>query len=128
MKTKNSYFIFAGFLNFFTAFLHLIGGQLDLVNPLLQSSLSLEIKTQWLGVWHMATIILFASTIILFISAYQQKFTTELIKFIGYLYILLSIPFMITNLIYGILVPQWILLLPIGILTLIGIKKTTIHA
>ena len=120
---KNYYWIIAGILNLFTAFLHLIGGQMDLINPLLNSSLTDDVKTQLLGVWHMVSIVLFGTSILLLLIGFKRKRYPELIVFTAYLYILLSIPFIIISLIYGMLVPQWILLLPIGILILIGIKK-----
>ena len=66
MKTKNTYLIIAGVLTLFTAFLHLIGGQIDLINPLFKSNLENQIQTELLGVWHMVTIILFASSIVFF--------------------------------------------------------------
>ena len=64
MKNKNTYWIIAGILNLFTSILHLIGGQIDLINPLFKSNLSIQIKSQLLGGWHMVTIILFASSFI----------------------------------------------------------------
>jgi hypothetical protein len=102
-----------------------IGGQISLINPLLDSNLELQVKTELLGVWHMVTIILFITSIILLYWGFKQnkKSNIELLSFIGYLYILFSVPFVIISIIYGLLVPQWILLLPIGILTIIGIKK-----
>ena len=60
IKTKNRYLIIAGILNLMTFFLHLIGGQVDLVNPMMETSLSLEKSTQLVGAWHMVTIILLA--------------------------------------------------------------------
>jgi hypothetical protein len=35
MKAKNSYWVIAGILNLITFFLHLVGGQIDLVNPMI---------------------------------------------------------------------------------------------
>jgi len=125
MKTKNTFLIISGLINLFTFLLHMIGGQISLINPLLDSNLELQIKTELLGVWHMATIILFVTSIILLYLGFKQnkKLNIQLLSFIGYLYILFSIPFIIISIIYGLLVPQWILLLPIGVLTIFGIKK-----
>jgi hypothetical protein len=125
MKTKNLFLIISGLINLFTFLLHVIGGQISLINPLLDSNLELQVKTELLGVWHMVTIILFITSIILLYWGFKQnkKSNIELLSFIGYLYILFSVPFVIISIIYGLLVPQWILLLPIGILTIIGIKK-----
>jgi len=125
MKTKNTFLIISGLINLFTFLLHVIGGQISLINPLLDSNLELQIKTELLGVWHMVTIILFVTSIILLYLGFKQnkKLNIQLLSFIGYLYILFSIPFIIISIIYGLLVPQWILLLPIGVLTIFGIKK-----
>ena len=128
MKTKTIYLKIAGFLNVFTAFLHTIGGQMDLINPFLKLGLNTQIKAELLGVWHMVTIFLFSTSYILLLAGFKQKKHFQLIQFIGFLFILMSIPFIINSIVYQILVPQWILLLPIGILTLIGINKTNQHA
>ena len=125
MKAKNIFLIISGALNLFTFLLHVIGGQISLINPLLNSNLELQVKTELLGVWHMVTIILFVTSIILLYFGFKQgkKASIEILKFIGYLYISFSIPFIMISIIYGLLVPQWILLLQIGLLTIIGTKK-----
>ena len=130
MKTKNLFLIIGGLINLFTFLLHVIGGQITLINPLLNSNLVLQTKTELLGVWHMVTIILMGtSTILLYLGFKRSKKpNTELLSFIGYLYILFSIPFIINSMAYGLLVPQWILLLPIGVLTIIGTKKINRNA
>ena len=58
MTNRNYYWIAAGLINLFTAFLHTIGGQLDLINPMLSSQLSGQIKTELAGAWHIVTIVL----------------------------------------------------------------------
>jgi len=128
MKKINIYWLIAGVLNLFTAFLHTVGGQIDLINPMLKTTLEDEVKTQLLGVWHMVTITLFLSTIIILLVVFKNKiFNNKTLILIGYLYILFSIPFIIVGIIYSILVPQWILLLPIGILLLIGNKRFKVN-
>ncbi len=123
MKTKNYYLIIAGILNFLTFLLHLIGGQLDLVNPLLDSDLSTSIISEWVGVWNMITIVLLATSIALLYAGFKQKLTKDLITFIGYLNLSFCLPFIGSGFYFSLLVPQWIFFLPIGILTIIGIKK-----
>ena len=125
MKAKNKFLIISGAINLFTFLLHVIGGQVSLINPLLNSNLDLQIKAELLGVWHMVTIILFAtSVILLYLGLNKNKKTNiELLSFIGYLYVFFSLPFVVISIFYGLLAPQWILLLPIGILTIIGTKK-----
>lgn len=125
MKKKNTYWIIAGILNFITFFLHLIGGQLDLVNPMLDTTLNVEKSSQLVGAWNMVTIILIGTSYILLLAGFGKKYTTntELIRMIGYLNLSFCLPFIIAGFYYGLLVPQWIFFLPIGILTLIGLNK-----
>ena len=125
MKTKNKYWITAGILNLITFFLHLIGGQLDLVNPMIESSLSIEQSSQLVGAWNMVTIILLVTSYILLSAGLGKKYSTntEMIKLIGYLNLLFCLPFIITGFYYTLLVPQWIFFLPIGIFTMVGLNK-----
>jgi len=122
---KNTYWIIAGTLNLITFFLHLIGGQASLINPMLDTTLSIEIKSQLVGAWNMISNILLATSLVLLYAGFKQKITSnlELISFVGYLNLSFCFPFILTGFYYGLLVPQWIFFLPIGILTIIGIKK-----
>ncbi len=130
MNTKNKYWIIAGILTLFTSFLHLIGGQISLVNPLLESNLVNQTQTELLGVWHMVTIILFASSIIYLKYGFNKKgnSSTELIAFVSYLYIAFSFAFIFSSAFKSALAPQWILLFPIGLLGIIGLKKSQTNA
>jgi hypothetical protein len=108
-----------------TALIHTFGGQMDLVNPLLKSNLSDQTKAEWFGVWHLVTLLLFATSYVIFrntLVAVQVR-KTEIISSIGFLYVLFSVPFIISSIINSLLAPQWILLLPIGLLLLFGIKR-----
>ncbi len=127
LENKNIYWIIAGIINSFTALLHIIGGQLDLVNPLLTSNLNLQTKTEWLGAWHIVTVILIVSSYYLLKYGLNtlQKRNSDVIQLIGILYILFSITFIISSLFMKTFAPQWILLLPIGVLSLI--KKQNGH-
>lgn len=121
---KNIYWLIAGIINSFTALLHTIGGQLDLVNPLTESNLTNEQKGQWFGVWHIVTITLFLTAYILLKNVFNpDQNERATIKYIGIVYILFSVPFIISSLTNQLLISQWILLLPIGLLTIIGNKK-----
>jgi len=125
MKTKNRYWIIAGVLNLITFFLHLVGGQLDLVDPMIETSLILEKSSQLVGAWNVVTIILLATSYILLSAGFGKKYATntEMIKSIGYLNLSFCFPFIIAGFYYGLLVPQWIFFLPIGIFTMIGLNK-----
>lgn len=125
IRKMNYYWLIAGIINSLTALIHTFGGQIDLVNPLLKSNLNDQSKAEWLGVWHMITILLFITSYLILknslIAAQARKIQT--ITSIGYLYILFSIPFIVTSFYFSLLAPQWILLLPIGLLLLFGIKR-----
>jgi hypothetical protein len=125
MKTRNRYWIIAGILNLITFFLHLIGGQIDLVNPMIETSLILEKSSQLIGAWNVVTIILLATSYILLSAGFGKKYSTntEMIKLIGYLNLSFCFPFIIAGFYYSLLVPQWIFFLPIGIFTMIGSNK-----
>ncbi len=117
------YWIIAGTINLFTALLHTFGGQIDLVNPLLDSNLNIQSKTEWLGVWHIVTVILFVSSYYLIKYGLNKiNSSLQVIQLIGILYLLFSFAFIISSLYTTEFAPQWILLLPIGVLSLIGIK------
>lgn len=121
MKKHIIYWIIAGIVNLFTTIIHTFLGQSDLVKPMLQSNLTNQVKSELTAVWHIVTIILFATSIyILKVCFYKKKANNEFLKAIGYLYILFSIPFIVVSLINNVFAPQWILLLPIGLLILIG--------
>jgi hypothetical protein len=115
----------AAIINVGSALVHTILGQVDLVNPLLESNLSTQVKGEWVGVWHIVTIILFATSIPLLKAAFKkiENSQIDLLKFIAWLYILFALAFIVVSIWYFIFAPQWVLLLPIGLLTLIGLKK-----
>jgi len=124
MQRKNTYLIIAGFLNLLTAFVHLIGGQFNLVNPMLKSDLTSLEKSQQLGVWHMVTVLLFYSSFILIKKGVKpNKNAQEMVKYIAYSYVLYSLCFIGASIYQTEFAPQWTLLLPIGVLALIGNKK-----
>lgn len=119
------YIKIAGIINLITALIHLIAGQMDLVNPLLKSDLTNQEKGEFVGVWHMATILLFFTSILILRFAYSKMkvSNSESLRNIGILYILMGLPFIVMSIYYGLLVPQWILLMPIGILLLVGVNS-----
>ena len=92
---------------------------------MIESSLNIEKSSQLVGAWNMVTIMLLATSYILLSAGLGKKYSknTEMIKSIGYLNLLFCFPFIITGFYYDLLVPQWILFLPIGVFTMIGLKK-----
>jgi len=125
MNTRNNYWIIAGAINFFTFLLHLTGGQVGHVDPMTETSLTYEQLAPLIGAWHMVTIILLATSYILLSAGFGKKYANnkEIISFSGYLNLAFCLPFIVAGFYYEVLAPQWILFLPIGVLTLLGLKK-----
>jgi hypothetical protein len=94
---------------------------------MIDSSLSIEKSSPLVGAWNMVTIILLVTSYILISAGIGKKYSTniEMIKLIGYLSLSFCFPFIIAGFYYGLLVPQWIFFLPIGVLTMIGLNKRT---
>ncbi|MCT4582938.1 MAG: hypothetical protein N4A35_16110 [Flavobacteriales bacterium] len=116
--------IIAGSINLLTALIHTFLGELDLIIPLKNSELSRQVVTELTGVWHITTILLFATTFILlqkgFSSIRQGGYGT--LKQIALLYLLFSLSFIAVSLFNGVFAPQWVLLLPIALFTFLGVK------
>lgn len=125
---RNLYWIIAGCICSLTALVHLFGGQLDLVNPLLSSNLVNQAKTEWLGVWHLVSIVLLLSAYYLLRYGFNKSASgsKEVVRLIGIMYIFFSGAFILSSLWMQVFAPQWILLLPIGILSLLQSKPMAI--
>ena len=125
---QHIYIKIAGVLNLFAALTHLIAGQIDLVNPLLNSNLGTQQKGEFVGAWHMITIFLFFSSYLIIKAGLKsvEEDQIQQLKTIANCYILFGIPFIVVSIWYGIFAPQWVLLMPIGILLHIGFRKLTI--
>jgi len=123
---KNKYWLIAGILTIITFFAHLVGGQMDLVNPMLDSNLSDQAKTEWLGAWHMISFVLLGTAMIYMKKGFndQGEKDHEIIAFISYLFITFAISFILANVYQFVFSPQAIVLLPIGLLGLFGVKKS----
>ncbi len=121
---KNTYVKIAGVINLVTALIHVVAGQIDLVNPLNISNLDTQQKAEWVGVWHIVTILLFFTSFLILKIAFATPNPSSInqLKPIAILYILIGLPFIISSVFYSVLAPQWILLMPIGILLLLGIR------
>jgi len=118
---KNKFLLAAGGISFFTAGLHLIGGQLTLVDPLLASNLIPQEKTEWLGAWHIVTILLFFFGYILLKNGLKPNIEDRsLIKWIGILCLLFSFAFIGASLGQQQHAPQYILFLPVAALVYFG--------
>ena len=124
---KKIYIKIAGIINLLTALVHLLAGQIDLVNPLNSSSLELQQKAEWVGVWHLVTILLFYTSYLILKEGLTKANKTDLgqLKSLGVLYVLAGVPFILSSVYFTVFAPQWVLLMPIGILVLLGLKNRT---
>jgi len=121
---RNNYFLAASVICLFTALLHTIGGQFTLVDPLQASSLDLQVKTEWIGAWHMITLMLWYFSYVLFRNGFNvQPHSVGLFKGIMVLNILFSIAFIGASIWQGRHAPQYILFFPIALLVYFGLRK-----
>jgi len=114
--------IIATILLFIAAIIHCIGGELTDINSLMNSSIAQNLKIEIRAVWYLVAIDFFVSGIYL-VFIIQKGIMNKnilLINFIGFRMLLYGITFLIlilyinSELLFSI--PQWILLLIIGIL------------
>ncbi len=113
----------AGGISAVTFIVHLIMGQIDLINPLMESGLTIQVKTELLAVWHMISLLLLATSVVFIFFGIKNFPTSITICLLSNLYIAFGVIFIITGIYTMTFAPQWILLLPIGIFGLLGIKK-----
>jgi len=123
----NYWWLVSGGLGLITAFIHLIGGQIGVIKPFLLCDLAAMPKAVLHACWHMVTVILFASAIALLYSGVNPTGTGSnvLTLFIGSQFVAYAIVFLVFALAGNwsrklIRLPQWTLLLPIGVLSIVG--------
>lgn len=122
---KKTFIKIAGVINLITAFVHLVAGQIDLVNPLQNSNLQIQQKAEWIAVWHIVTVLLFYTSYLILIAGFGEvkKPKLQQLKPVGIFYVLAGIPFIISGIYFSVFALQWVLLMPLGILLLVGLGK-----
>jgi hypothetical protein len=117
----------AAFIAAFTAAVHIFAGGADIAAPLLDSALAAEPKLTLYAVWHMASVVLALSTVALFVGSLPShaQAARYLVLFISVLWCAFGVVFLIVVLIqpesgWLFKLPQWVLLLPVGLLGLWG--------
>jgi len=126
MQKRNRFVRIAGVLCLFTALLHLVGGQLSLVQPMLSSNLDDQVIGELVGAWHMVTIVLFYSSWVLLWPSDVHQYS--LFKFLGNSFILFGLIFVGTSTYFGLFTPQFILLIPIGVLILLELSSNKVRS
>ena len=93
-------------------------GRKNIVEPLTNSNINSQIVAELTGIWHMTTLFLFGTAYILLKSGFRgyRKLNQNLLKTIGWAYLISSIPSIAASIKNELLAPQFILLMPIGFL------------
>ncbi|MDP2499620.1 hypothetical protein BCT47_08845 [Vibrio splendidus] len=122
----NIWIFSSGLLALFTTLVHVFAGQIDPVRPFLKSKLDDIPKATLLACWHIVSVTLFVSSLmLLYVGWYGIDSLYFLIQLLGFLYILYASVFVAVGLYFFgakvfVKLPQWILLLPIGFLANYG--------
>lgn len=123
----NKPILLAALLALFTAVVHVVGGGADIARPLLDSPLDLTLKFTLYAVWHGISVTLACSGIALLFCArrYQAAEARLLATAVSLLWISFGGVFLAIAAAYPehdllFKLPQWILLLPVGLLGLWG--------
>ncbi|MBO7911041.1 MULTISPECIES: hypothetical protein [unclassified Vibrio] len=122
----NIWIFSSGLLALFTTLVHVFAGQIDPVRPFLKSKLEDIPKATLLACWHLVSVTLFVSSLmLLYVGWYGIDSLYFLIQLLGFLYILYASVFVAVGLYFFgakvfVKLPQWILLLPIGFLANYG--------
>lgn len=123
----NRFLFVSSILAVFTACVHFFVGTAEISAPLLNSSLALELKFLLYACWHLVSCVLFFSAGAFLISALprHREAAYSLALFVSWLWLAFGAIFIVVGLVgaHGTLLfklPQWILLLPVGVLGLLG--------
>lgn len=135
----NKLLLLASILAASVAVIHVWAGGKDIADPLLASQLAEEPRLTLYAVWHMASVLLGFSALTLGRAAMPGRGVTaaSAVRFIAVLWIASGLVFLsvaATQPGEGLLLklPQWTLLIPVGVLAWLGVNKsfmpTSLHA
>lgn len=122
----NIWIFIAGIIGLFTSAAHVFAGQIDPVKPFLNSDLSDIPKATLLACWHVVSAILVMSGLVLTyigwfdLTSFQNIVIGISVSFVVFSLVFIAVGAYFFKLQAFIKLPQWVLLLPIGILGLIG--------
>lgn len=124
MSDLNLYLLISGAIALFTAFLHLIAGHFHPVLPFLSTRMDDRVKGTFYACWHMVTVLLFASAVWFLFSAYVPVDALS-VQMLSGQFILFGLVFLAVGRFLKIKrawvrLPQWILLIPIGVFGFLG--------
>ncbi len=124
----NWIWLLSGFLAAATAALHLVAGGRDIARPLITSALNEEVKLTMYACWHLvsASLVVSALTLLATGIGLLDTATRPLVLFISVLWLLFGVVFLVISL--GMArpsglfrFPQWVLLIPVGVLGILGL-------
>lgn len=128
----NRLLVIAAVLAAFAAAVHILAGGPDVATPLLASSMAGEPKLTLYAVWHMGSVVLAMSVPALFIGSFprHEHAARYLVLFVSALWCVFGLVFLCVAAIqpesgWHFKLPQWILLLPVGLLGLWGGSNAT---
>ncbi|MEJ2794347.1 hypothetical protein WAE56_13105 [Iodobacter sp. LRB] len=121
--------LLATLLAIFTAALHAFGGTLQIEGPLLHSNMPQEVSLMLFACWHFVTVALTLTAIALGLAARKPNTKSmATVTLISCLWLSFGTIFILIDVLYAgphmlLQLPQWILLLPVGLLGLWGVSK-----
>lgn len=126
----NRLLLAAGVLALFTALVHLLAGTPEVHAPLMSSPLERPVALLLLACWHLVSVALAASAAALLWSA-QPRHAAQaraLARFVSLMWLLFGLVFLAVAGVYlgpaGLAVlPQWVLLVPVGLLGCAGARR-----
>ena len=118
--------ISSGVLASITAFFHIFSGGREVAGPLLASTTKEEVKLTMYACWHLVSISLGVSSLALLANGIGFYDSPALIVFISLLWLLYGIVFLAVTLHIAkpkglFRFPQWTILIPVGLLGLLGV-------
>jgi len=123
----NHWIFVAGVIGLFTSLVHIFAGQVEPVRPFLKSDLPDVHKATLLGCWHIVSAILVIAGISLaYIGWYDLDGFSNLVMLLSVSFLVFSLVFIAVGWYFFkmqafVKLPQWTLLLPVGIFGLVGV-------
>jgi hypothetical protein len=130
----NRTLLFTAILAAFTAAVHIFVGTPEIQKPLLQSALPQEVRLLLYTCWHLVSVTLSLSAVAFFVSAFANlsDSSRNMVKLVSFMWLCFGFVFVAVALLHSgvsmlLKLPQWILLLPVGALGLLGCSNQTLH-
>jgi len=131
----NKPLIAASLLAALTTIVHIFVGGADIAGPLLASTLAAEPRLTLYAVWHMVSVALALSAVALFIGSLPRhaQAARYLVLFVSALWcafgaVVLTVAAAQAEVIWFLKLPQWVLLLPVGMLGFWGSLDRALQA